>query len=174
MVGTEPDLRFALDHNFPAPVLRAFGTLMSNVQLVPIREIDPSFAELDDWQLFVALDRHESQWDGLVTNDDKLLALEKEMTVLSQTNLTLIVAKGEGHHPIRAVGTLLCHLSYICHHSVRDRPQVWQLRVTQKDYEAPHDFLRRIAQKKGVRVEDIMQKHRLPRRELGRGGERQR
>jgi hypothetical protein len=45
-----------------------------------------------------------------------MLSLAKEMTVLSQTGLTLVVAKGQGHNPIRAVG-LLCHLAHICHHT---------------------------------------------------------
>ncbi len=92
-------IRFALDHNFPAPVLAAFAVMMPGVELVPIMQIDPKLAELDDWELFLALHRHEESWDGLVTNDDKLLALPKEMTVLSQTNLTLVVAVGEGHVP---------------------------------------------------------------------------
>jgi len=63
---------------------------------VPIAEIDPALAEVDDWELFVALHRHEQRWAGLVTNDEALLSLPKEMTVLSQTHLTLVVAAGEG------------------------------------------------------------------------------
>jgi hypothetical protein len=57
--------RFALDHNFPAPVLSAFGVMMANVELVPIREIDPSFSILDDWELFVAL--HLTATIGMVS-----------------------------------------------------------------------------------------------------------
>jgi hypothetical protein len=114
-------LRFALDHNFPAPVLGAFKIMMPKAELVAIAAIDKSLAELDDWELFVALHQHQEHWDALITNDDKLLALEKEMTVLSQTNLTLVVAKGEGDSPIRAVGLLLCHLNHICHHTRPDR-----------------------------------------------------
>ena len=71
-------LRLALDHNFPAPVLAAFASMMGRVELVPIREIDERLAELDDWKLFVELERRGG-WDGLVTNDDALLSLAKEM-----------------------------------------------------------------------------------------------
>ena len=53
-----------------------------------------SSGELDDWELFLALHRLHPRWDGLITNDDTLLAQPKEMTVLSQTHLTLVVAKG--------------------------------------------------------------------------------
>jgi hypothetical protein len=87
------------------------------VELVPVRAIYASWATLDDWELLLALHRHERRWDGLMTNDDAMLSLAKEMTVLSQTGLTLVVAKGEGHNPIRAVGALLCHLPHICHHT---------------------------------------------------------
>lgn len=42
---------FALDHNFPQPVLAAFADALPQAELVPIRDIEPSFAELDDWEL---------------------------------------------------------------------------------------------------------------------------
>ena len=58
MPGAVGKLRFALDHNFPANVVATFGTLMPRLELVPIRDIDTRFAELDDWELFVALHRH--------------------------------------------------------------------------------------------------------------------
>jgi hypothetical protein len=65
--------------------------------------------------------------DGMITNDDAMLS--------HQTGLTLVVAKGEGHNPIRAVGTLLCHLSHICHHTRHGTAQIWTLRVAQKNAE---------------------------------------
>ncbi len=158
-------VRLALDHNFPAPVLKAFGVMVPHVELVPIADIDEGLAEVDDWELFVALHRRE-QWDGLVTNDEALLSLPKEMTVLSQTNLTLVVAAGEGHNPIRAVGLLLCHLNHICHHTMHDRPQVWKLTVSQKDYDEPRRYLEKIAEKRQKTVEELFQIHRLLPKEL--------
>jgi hypothetical protein len=38
-----------VEHNLPAPVLQAFATVIPNVELVPISNIDPDLAELDDW-----------------------------------------------------------------------------------------------------------------------------
>ena len=113
-------------------MLAAFGVMLPNVELVPLMKIDEALTDVDDWELFLALHRHRDHWDGLVTNDDKLLSLPKEMTVLAQTRLTLVVAVGEGHSPIRSVGLLLCHLNHIGHHSKPDRPQIWKLRVTQR------------------------------------------
>jgi hypothetical protein len=158
--------RFALDQNFPAPVVGAFAALMPRVELVPIARIDPALAELADWELFVALHRREPRWDGLITNDDSLLALPKEMTVLSQTNLSLIVALGEGHSPIRAVGVLLCHLSHICHHILPDRSQIWTLRVSQKSPEEPSAFLEKIAAKRRMTVQALYDQHKLAPAEL--------
>ena len=168
MPGAVGKLRFALDHNFPANVVATFGTLMPRLELVPVRDIDPRFAELDDWELFVALHRHAERWDGLITNDEALLALPKEMTVLSQTHLTLVIASGEGDSPIRAVGVLLCHLNHICHHSKPNRAQTWRLRVAQKNHEEPRTFLEKIAERDGVTVESVIHKHKLPAKELKR------
>ena len=160
---------FALDHNFPEPVLAAFADLLPMVELVPIRRIDPSWTELEDWELLLALHRHERSWDGLITNDEDMLSLAKEMTVLSQTALTSVVAKGEGHNPIRAVGALLCHVPFICHHTVRERAQIWNLRVSQKNYDDVHTYLDKIAKKSGITVAGLVASNRVPAGQL-RGG----
>src|SRR5262245_52016978 len=136
---------FALDHNFPEPVLATLTTAIPMVDMVPVRTIRKEMADMDDWELLVALHRDKRPWDGLITNDEAILALPKEMTVLSQTRLTLVVVKGEGHSPVRATGVLLCHLAHICHHTTPERAQVWRLRVTQKNYEDASAYLDKIA-----------------------------
>jgi hypothetical protein len=154
-------IRFALDHNFPAPVLAAFSVLLPHVELVPLAQIGGELARLDDWEVFLALHRQRA-WDGLVTNDDKLLSLPKEMTVLSQTSLTLVVAVGEGHNPIRAVGVLLSHLGFICHHTRRDRPQIWRLEVRQKMFDGPEKYLTAIAERQKTTAQSLFEMHKLP------------
>jgi hypothetical protein len=67
-------LRFALDQNFPAPVLAAFAVMLPNVDLVPLIKIDDALTDVDDWELFVALHRHAEHWDGLVTEKSKTTA----------------------------------------------------------------------------------------------------
>jgi len=141
---------------------------LPQVELVPIRDIDASFSDLDDWELLRELHRHEREWDGMITNDEAMLSLPKEMTVLSQTGLTLVVAKGEGHNPIRAVGTLLCHLTHICHHTVRGRAQVWRLRVAQKKPEPVLGFLDTIAEKSKTTVAKLIAENKLSPAELER------
>jgi hypothetical protein len=157
---------FALDHNFPEPVVAAFAVVLPMVELVPVRAIEPTWPDLDDWELMLGLYQHQRPWDGLITNDENMLSLSKEMTVLSQTRLTLVVAKGEGHNPIRAVGALLCHLPFICHHTVQDRAQVWNLRVSQKNHDEIFVYLDKIAEKSGTTVEGLLAKNRIPAAQL--------
>ncbi len=160
--------RFALDHNFPQPIIGALTAALPMAELVPVRDIHPMFADLADWELLRDLGRHRIAWDGLITNDDAMLSLAKEMTVLDQTGLTLVVAKGEGHHPVRAVGVLLCHLAHICHHTRPGVAQVWRLRVAQKNAEPTRDFLEEIAKKGRTSVGKLLADHRLPPTELRR------
>jgi len=157
---------FALDHNFPEPVLTAFASVIPMADVVPIRLIDSAWAALDDWELLLALHRHTRSWDGLITNDDAMLSLPKEMTVLAQTRLTLVVAKGEGHNPIRAVGTLLCHFPHICHHTRTNVAQVWNLRVAQKNHENVGDYLEKIAERGKTTVTDLIAAYRVPSTDL--------
>lgn len=160
-----PRRLFALDQNFPEPVCKMLGDLLP-ADLVPVRQIDPRLSEVDDWELLLALHQHPRPWDGLITNDDSMLRLPKEMVVLSQTYLTLVVAKGEGHNPIRAVGALLCHLGHICHHCDRQRAQVWTLRVSQKPAETVDKYLDAIATTKGVSVANLVAANRVPTADL--------
>jgi hypothetical protein len=157
--ATPPHRRFALDHNFPAPVLRAFATMFPSVDLAPIGDIDPRWPELADADLLVELAR-SGRWDGLITNDDAMLSLPREMAVLSQTDLTLVIARGEGSNPVRAVGVLLSHLGHICHQTTA-RAQIWRLRVSQKADESPAAYLETIAEKTGTTVEAILRENRL-------------
>ncbi len=157
---------FALDHNFPEPVLAAFAEVLPMAELVPVRLINSALRDMEDWALLLALYRHERAWDGLITNDEAMLSLPKEMTVLSQTKLTLVIAKGEGHNPIRAVGALLCHLPHICHHTTPERAQIWTLKVTQKNYVDPEQYLKRIADQKKASVASLVAANRVPAGEL--------
>ena len=116
---------FALDHNFPQPVLAAMSDALPQVELVPVRDIDPG--------------------------------------------LTLVVAKGEGHNPVRAIGTLLCHLSHICHHTTRGTAQIWKLRVAQKNAEPARDYLETIAAKSRTTIQKLVTEHKLSASELRRG-----
>jgi hypothetical protein len=164
-----PRRLFALDQNFPEPIVDALSQYIEGAQLVPVRRIRPELAEVSDWELLRELHVDQRAWDGLITNDDKMLALAKEMTVLSQTGLTLIVVKGQGHNPIRSTGLLLCHLEHVCHQMTPGAAKVWVLNVQQKKPETAADRLNMIAEKQTTTVAELVKKNELPPDELRKG-----
>ena len=92
--------RLALDQNFPEPIVDGLADwLASDAELVPIRRIDDRMATLDDWEVLLALHADDSHWDGLITTDSKILSLPRELAVLCQTKLTLVVVEAVGHDP---------------------------------------------------------------------------
>ena len=119
---------FALDQNFPEPIIRALDTYITEAELVPLRQIDARLtADIDDWEVILALHHHERPWDGLVTTDEGMLSLPRELSVVRQTNFTLVVAQDSGHDPIKATGLLLTHLPWICRETSSAGGQVWRL-----------------------------------------------
>jgi hypothetical protein len=140
---------FALDHNFPQPILAALAGALPHAELVPVRDIDRTYADLADWELLRELHRHARGWDGLVTNDDTMLSLAKEMTVLDQT-------------------VLLCHLAHICHHTTPGTGQIWRLRVAQKNAEPVRDYLDAIANKSKTTAARLVADNKLPAADLRR------
>ena len=64
--------------------------------------------ELDDRPLIIAL--HQTGWDGLITNNYKMLDVPGEVAAIVKTKLTVIAVEGLGHDPLRAVGALLLEL----------------------------------------------------------------
>jgi hypothetical protein len=157
---------FALDQNFPESVLAALAEALPMAELVPVRKVAPELAAVEDWQLLLALHREQRRWDGLITNDAAILALPKELTVLSQTALTLVVVKGEGDSPVRATGALLCHLPFICHHTRPEYAQVWKLGVAQKPFERVDVYLDKVAERQGTDATSLFERYKLTPAEL--------
>jgi hypothetical protein len=159
---------FALDQNFPEPILVVLAEYIPEAELVPLRSIDPLLtANIEDWEVLLALHHHERAWDGLITTDSGILNLPREMAVIRQTNLTLVVAHGAGHDPIRATGLLLTHLEYIARETTRDRPQVWRLAARSRPAIDPMTVLETIADHQNTDVEALWREARLTNAELG-------
>lgn len=79
-----------------------------DVELVPLKNIDPRLSTLDDRDLIVAL--HQLGWRGLVTNNYKMLKNPKELAAIIRTRLTVFAIEGVGDDPIRATGAVLLDL----------------------------------------------------------------
>jgi len=161
--------RFALDQNFPLPILNVLGRYMVEADLKPLFEIDPGLTRAtEDWEIFLALHRHREHWDGLITSDSAMLRLPKEMSVLCQTKLTLVVAEGAGHDPVKASGLVLAHLPGICKLTNPQEAQLWVLRTTTRGHDDPWEHLKRIAESQGQSVNALFNAEKLSRQQLAK------
>lgn len=97
-----------------------------------------------------------------------MLNLPRELTVIHQANLTVVVIEESGHDPIRALGLLLTHLPAICLKSVRSTGQIWVLRFAAKNHERPWEYLNRIAKHQQTDVQRLFQEQRLTAAEFAR------
>ena len=121
------DAHFVLDHNFPWQVTDL--PWPEGLRLTRLADYDASLIQhYDDWQVFDALNRR-GDVDGFITNDANILHLAREMVVLSQTRLALVVAAGVDHDPIRATGLVMLYLGHIVHRLSHrpHRPQIFTL-----------------------------------------------
>lgn len=157
---------FALDHNFPQPIVDAVAPFLVEAELVPLQRIDTRMAELDDWEVLLALYASERPWDGLITTDSGMLALPKELAVLLQTKLTLVLAEAAGHDPLKATGLILAHLPGICERTRPEIAQLWTLRTSPRPHTDPWQRLTGIANRQGVKAKTLYEAQRLSREEL--------
>jgi len=159
---------FALDQNFPQPIVDGLREwLAADVELVPVAHIDNRLATVDDWEILLALHTDERPWDGLITTDD-MTRLPRELAVLCQTKLTLVVAVGAGHDPIQATGLVLAHISNICKRTLDDQAQVWRLRTTARTADDPWETMGRLAARRGVSAQQLYDREKLSASELAR------
>ena len=158
--------RLALDQNFPTPIVEVLRDYLVEVELASVRDIDSRMSTLDDWELLLAV-KH-SGWDALVTTDSSMLKLPREMSVLLQTRLTLIVADDAGHDPVKATGVLLAHLPNIIKRWRPDASQLWVLRASHRPSEDPWDRLTKLAEREGKSAKALYEAYRLPPEQLRR------
>jgi hypothetical protein len=159
---TNPPRRFALDQNFPEPLLGSLASSIPEALLVPLRTIDPRLTQnFEDWEVLLALHPHSAGWDGLITTDTGMLGLGRELAVLMQTKLTLVIPQKAGHDPIRATGLLLTHLPFICRRTNLERAQLWVLSAAQRDHEDPWNRLGALADREKVDHSEYYDQHKL-------------
>ncbi|HEV3033357.1 MAG TPA: hypothetical protein VGX72_01085 [Solirubrobacteraceae bacterium] len=146
---------FALDKNFPQPIVGVLSDFQADAELVPLDRIDASMSTLDDWELLLALHHHSDAWDGLITTDSSMLAQGRELATLIQTKLTLVVAVASGHNPVKASGLLFAYLAGICQRTNQERAQVWRLNAANRAHEEPWELLKRFADHNGRSAEEV-------------------
>jgi hypothetical protein len=146
---------FALDHNYPAPIIERAKPFLSGVELVFIEEIDSRLPEFDDWELLLALHHHPREWDGIISNDTSMLDQERELTVLGYTHLTLVAPVAAGHDPIRSTGLVMAHIEDIAARTTPRKPQVWRLTGRTGGGHHPDQFLEKLAKKAALDPIDL-------------------
>jgi hypothetical protein len=163
-----PRRLFALDQNFPLPIVDVLSEFMAEAELAPIAEIDARLTDLDDWEVLLALHHDARPWDGLITTDSGMVSLPRELCVLMQTHLTLVVAEAAGHDPLKATGLVLAYLPWIANQTRPDTAQLWVLRTANRPAEDPWDRLERIAARRQTSVQALYNAERLTQAELNR------
>lgn len=146
---------FALDHNFPQPIVAVLAEFQSDAELVRVDRIDPRMADLDDWELLLALHHHARPWDGLITTDSSMLNQGPELAALIQTKLTLVVALESGHNPVKASGLLFAYLGGICRRTRSEVPQAWTLSAANRPHRPPWEFLKRFAEHNNRATDEV-------------------
>jgi hypothetical protein len=96
-----PDsLRLALDQNFPKPLLEDLQRwLPTEVEVVHITDIDSRLSPLSDRELIIAL--RQLGFDGLVTNNWRMLNIDSEIAAIIATNSVVVAMKKMGDDAIR-------------------------------------------------------------------------
>ena len=152
---------FALDHNFPQPIVSVLSQFQTAAELVRVDAIDPRLTDLDDCELLLALNHHDRAWDGLITTDSSILNQGPELAALIATRLTLVVAREAGHNPVKASGLLFAYLEGICGRTDPDKAQVWTLSAANRASADPWESLKRFAAHNNRAVEDVWEQFRL-------------
>jgi len=159
---------FALDHNFPQPIVDVLAEFQEDAELIRVIDVHPDLAELDDWELLLAL-RHDARpWAGLITTDSSMLNQPLELSVLIQTKLTLVVAIDAGHNMVKATGLLFAYLGSVCQRTDPSRPQVWKLSAANRPHVEPWDELARVALHQHRDTTELFNQHRLTDKEFER------
>jgi hypothetical protein len=159
---------FALDHNFPDPIVSVLAEFQAHAELVRVDEIDERLPDLDDWRLLLALYHHARPWDGLITTDSGILNQGPELAALIQTKLSLIVAMDSGHNPVKASGLLFAYLEGICKRTRSEIPQAWTLTAADRPHREPWDLLKRFAEHNNREVGDVWDEFKLGADEFAR------
>jgi len=160
--------RFALDQNFPTPIIDALRSFIVEAEVVSVRDIDSRLSRLDDWQLLLALHHHSDRWEGLITTDSSMVLLPRELAVLVQTKLTLVIAEESGHDPLRATGLVLAHLPAIAKRTRPDVAQIWRLRALTPPHRDPWDELARVGRHTNTSARALFAQNKLTDEELAK------
>jgi hypothetical protein len=158
-------LRLAFDQNFPTPLIDQLGAyLPEDLTLAALRLIDPRLTSLDDRPLIIALS--QLGWDGLVTNNYKMLREPREIAAIVATKVTVFAVEGLGHDPLRAAGAFLLDLPGLEGRLRRNVANVFLVRYPQRRPQPGWSFLEQSARRRGTTADAMWRDNRPSAAEL--------
>lgn len=158
-------LRLALDQNFPTRLINAVRAyLPAEFELRSLHEIDPRLSDLDDRPLILGL--RQLGWDGLITNNYKMLDVPMEIAAIVKTKMIFIAIEGLGHDPLRAVGALLLELPGVPDRLRPHRSNVFRLAYRRRPPEDAWTYLQQAADRLGQEAAQLWRRVRVTDDEL--------
>ena len=137
-------LRLALDQNFPIPLVDAIAEFLpAELELKRLYVIDPRLSRLGDRSLFLTLSH--LGWDGLVTNNHKMLNVPAELAAIIRTQAVVVAFEGLGDDPLRAAGALLLELPGLANRVVARQSNVFRIAHTRRAPQNGRDLFGRVA-----------------------------
>jgi len=140
-------LRLALDQNFPVLVLNA-TSLLPEVEIAPLYQIDPRLSDLDDRRLMIAL--HQLGWRGLITNNYKMLWVPSEIAAAVKTKSVIFAVEGVGDDPLRATGAVLLDLPAAVRRVRSGKAQVFRVNPRGPQPVEAWEYFRQAAERRKV------------------------
>jgi hypothetical protein len=106
--------------------MRAFRNL-GDAELIPLSDVDGGWlaGQIEDWAILVRL--HQLGFDGLVTGDDSMIELPKELAVLTQLKMLLLVLARSNRNMVETTGLLLVHIRRVLQQRDPSRAQLFVL-----------------------------------------------
>ncbi len=146
-------MHFVLDQNFPIQLTGL--PWPAGLAMSVLKDIDPDLTRNhDDWEIFRAL-HARGDVDGFITNDAAILHLSREMVMLSQTQLTLVVTEGVGGDALGATGLIMLHLPEIVKQN-HPTPRIYQLKRPQLRLTRVRPIIDGLAARQGVSAVVLM------------------
>ena len=158
-------LRLALDQNFPTPLIEVLRPyLPADIELHSLHRIDPVLSDVSDRELFVGL--KQLGFDGLVTNNYKMLSVPEEVAAIVSTKAVVVAVEGLGHDPIRAVGALLLELPGLASRIRPGRSNVFRLAYRRRPPQDGWEYFSAAAAQLDVAAHDLWAEMRVTDEEM--------
>jgi hypothetical protein len=162
---TEPQLRLALDQNLPTPLITAVRPyLPPEIELTHVHKLDARLSDLTDRELLIALS--QLGYDGLVTNNYRMLGLPEEIAAIVATNAVVVAVEGLGHDPLRAVGVLLLELPGLADRVVPGRSSVFFLSYRRRQPSDAWEYMQQAAARRHRDVAELWDEVKVSHEEL--------